>query len=359
MKNIYLPNLVIKNSELTPSQKKVAYHLFYISSFAEQEHYLPTKASLAKTLNTTRPTISAAYKKLEELGFLVIKDETFNFYLESREFHTEDLRNSKLCEMVGHFTRIPQSILYNPELTPAQLDTFIKFFGRNFKFENYATKIIPIGSSITSASIIAKEYNDNEQAFSKNIRFLKEHQFIDYDYCYRDCKKIFSFCKILEKAWKEIPEKTIPVVEAAKETVLEEAKIEVPVVEQLKKKYEEALKKIEQLEKENEQLKKKANSEKAKIEVPVEDSIAEETTEKNNFVGTNKMIDFLNSTSIVEDSIEEPAKETIVEENTAIEEKEPAKEDSKDIGLADFLNSTIIETTKEDFSKTLENFLKL
>lgn len=175
----YLPKILIKDTNLTLSQKKVAYELFHLSGW-EDDNILPSASSLAKKLNIKdHKTVAKAYKILEEKDYLRInEDKTFKFYINGAYVEKTDFSSRFLCEMAGNFVVVPTNILYYPEITPSELDSYIKFFDRNFKIED--GKFQMKNNSITTANIVAKEWECDERTMQQNLKNLKEKGILDY-----------------------------------------------------------------------------------------------------------------------------------------------------------------------------------
>lgn len=175
---IYIPKEIIKDKRLTPTTKRVAFHLFHIYGW-EKDTILPSRNSLAKKFESKSDTISKAYNLLQEYGYLKINpDNTFNFLLNNCDFTKKDLKNKMLCNLVGDFVVVPKFIIYCNEITAGELLAYIMFFDFYFSLTD---KGFQLKKKELHATSVAKYYNVDASRLQKQIRSLKAKGYLDYN----------------------------------------------------------------------------------------------------------------------------------------------------------------------------------
>ena len=197
---IYLPKEIIKDKRLTPTTKRIAFHLFHIYGW-EKDSILPSRISLSKKFQSKEDTIRKAYNLLQEYGYLQInEDNTFKFLLNNRDFHKEDLSNKQLCNQAGDFAVAPTFILYCNEITAGELLAYIMMFDFYFSITSNGFQLKKKEIHATS---VAKYYGVDASTLQKQLRSLKSKGYIDFSAVKAKCASKYIGFKFFyaEQKW--------------------------------------------------------------------------------------------------------------------------------------------------------------
>lgn len=195
-KFIYLPKEILKNSNLRPSTKLLAFHLFHLCGWNENPT-IDNISTLSKELSVDRKTVREDLSVLQDLDIIKIyEDNTFKFFINSVEFdNKKDLSNKEICNMFGDFFKIPTYLLYVDIATPTMREAAIMFFEFNFDVDRSGFSVKHEKVCMESVSTY---FHINYETFKKRIQKCKEVGLFEYTIIPNGDKKLIIGAKTIE-----------------------------------------------------------------------------------------------------------------------------------------------------------------
>lgn len=195
-KFIYLPKEILKNSNLRPSTKLLAFHLFHLCGWNENPT-IDNISTLSKELSVDRKTVREDLSVLQDLDIIKIyEDNTFKFFINSVEFdNKKDLSNKEICNIFGDFFKIPTYLLYVDIATPTMREAAIMFFEFNFDVDRSGFSVKHEKVYMESVSTY---YHINYETFKKRLLRCKEVGLFEYTVKQNGDKKLIIGAKTIE-----------------------------------------------------------------------------------------------------------------------------------------------------------------
>lgn len=195
-KFIYLPKEILKNSNLRPSAKLLAFHLFHLCGW-ENKPVLDNISTISKEISIDRKTIREDISTLQKLDIIKInEDNTFKFFINSVEFDNKvDLSNKEICNLFGNFFKIPEFLYKIDIATPTMREAAIMFFEFNFDVDRSGFSVKHEKVCMESVSTY---YHINYDTFKKRIQKCKEVGLFEYTIVPNGDKKLIIGAKTIE-----------------------------------------------------------------------------------------------------------------------------------------------------------------
>lgn len=122
------PIQILRNPQLTSSDKIVAFHLFRFIN-KDGMAIMPTVKDIVKCLSLNRDTVNIAKKKLIANNILSVEGSTYRILLAGQiSYSTTDFHSKETMNMMGNFIKAPLSALYADGVTSLQKLCAMMFF---------------------------------------------------------------------------------------------------------------------------------------------------------------------------------------------------------------------------------------
>lgn len=130
------PTQILRNPQLTSSDKIVAFHLFrYLNK--DGTATIPTIKDIAEDLSLNRDTVKVAKANLIDNNILSVEGNSYRILLAGQiSYSTNDFHSKEVMNMMGNFIKAPLGTLYADGLTSLQKICSMIFFDYFFDGNN-------------------------------------------------------------------------------------------------------------------------------------------------------------------------------------------------------------------------------